>query len=52
VPRLFGEEGRCFIACADGSILELLAGYVDNANIDLGTLATELARKPMPLSPR
>jgi methionyl-tRNA formyltransferase len=48
-PRLFGEEGRCFVACGDGSVLELLAGRVDEAPIDLGVLATELAGKPMPL---
>jgi len=52
MPRLFGEEDRCFIACADGSILELLAGCVDNASIDLGMLATELARKPLSLPTR
>jgi methionyl-tRNA formyltransferase len=49
VPRLFGEDGRCFIACADGSVLELLAGRVADADLDIATLATELARKPIPL---
>jgi methionyl-tRNA formyltransferase len=52
MPRLFGEDGRCFIACADGSILELLAGCVDNVDINLGTLAAELARKPISLLTR
>ena len=49
VPRLFGEDGRCLIACADGSLLELLAGRVDGADLDIDAFATELARKPLPL---
>jgi methionyl-tRNA formyltransferase len=51
-PRLFGEGGRCFIACGDGSMLELLAGRRNDAPLDLDTLAAELARKPMSLPPR
>ena len=49
VPRVFGEDGRCFIACSDGSVLELLAGRIDDAELDIGALATELARKSLPL---
>ncbi|HEU4627613.1 MAG TPA: formyltransferase [Steroidobacteraceae bacterium] len=48
-PRLFGEDGRCFIACADGAVLELLAGRIDDAALDLRALADELMRQPIPL---
>lgn len=49
MPRLFGVEGRCFIGCRDGSVLELLAGRIDETAIDLRALAADLLRKPMPL---
>lgn len=49
VPRLYGEDGRCFIACVDGGVLELLAATTAEGSIDLRTLADQLARKPMPL---
>jgi methionyl-tRNA formyltransferase len=49
VPRLYGEDGRCFIACADGGVLELLAAATAEGSVDLRALADQLARKPMPL---
>jgi methionyl-tRNA formyltransferase len=52
VPRIFGEEGRCFIACSDGSMLEVLDGRVNDAALDIGALAAELAQRPMSLPPR
>lgn len=45
--RLYGDDGRCFIACADGSVLELLAAATTDGAVDLAALASELARKPM-----
>jgi methionyl-tRNA formyltransferase len=48
-PRLYGEDGRCFIACADGTVLELLGAATAEGTVDLRTLADQLAQKPMPL---
>ena len=47
VPRLFGEEGRCFIACADGSVLELMAAATAEGDVDIAALGARLARKPL-----
>lgn len=49
VPRMYGEDGRCFIACKDGGVLELLAAATAEGNVDLRSLSVQLARKPMAL---
>jgi methionyl-tRNA formyltransferase len=49
LPRMYGEEGRCFVACHDGSALELLAGATVEGSLDLQALAGELSRKPLTL---
>ncbi len=48
--RLFGEDGKCFLACQDGGVLEVLAAAAETGAIDLPTLAVLLQRKPVVLS--
>jgi methionyl-tRNA formyltransferase len=49
-PRLYGENGRCFIACQDGRVLEFLAGATSEGVIVIRELASELAAQPWRLS--
>lgn len=49
VPRLYGEDGRCFAACGNGSVLEVLAGVTADGPLDLPVLANELARHSLTL---
>ena len=49
LPRLFAEDGHCYIACGDGSLLELLAGRTAEGELDLTALAPELAQRPLSL---
>lgn len=48
-PRLFGMDGRCFIACADGSLLELLEGRTEDGELDIARLAIDLEQWPLSL---
>jgi methionyl-tRNA formyltransferase len=48
-PRLFGAQGRCLIACADGQLLQLLAAADAHGPLDLETLAPQLAQRPLAL---
>lgn len=48
-PRMYGEDGRCFVACHDGSVLELLAGATVDGPLDSSALATELSGRPLTL---
>ncbi len=49
MPRIYGEDGKCFIACHDGSVLELLAGATVEGMLDLTALSSELSRKTLSL---
>jgi len=46
-PRLFGEDGRCVVACCDGGLLQLVAAAGANGPLDLGPMAMELKRQPV-----
>jgi methionyl-tRNA formyltransferase len=48
--RLFGEDGKCFVACHDGGVLEILAAARDTGAIDLRALAELLHKRPVVLS--
>lgn len=45
-PRLFQEEGRCYIGCGDGEVLRLLSAAVGTEPLDLQLLAKELEEAP------
>lgn len=49
MPRFYGEDGRCFAACSDGTVLEVLAAADMDGPLDLSALAVELASQSMPL---
>jgi methionyl-tRNA formyltransferase len=49
-PQLYGADGRCFLVCGDGGVLELLAAADARGPLDLGALAARAARAPLPLS--
>jgi methionyl-tRNA formyltransferase len=44
--RMVGLEGRCYVECCDGSVLQLLAVTAAAGPLRLDELATELSRKP------
>jgi len=46
--RLFAEGGGCYLACADGGVLRLLEAASARGRLDLGALARELERRPLP----
>jgi methionyl-tRNA formyltransferase len=48
--RLFASAGACYIACADGAVLRLLAGATARGPIDLAGLSKALERQPLPLT--
>jgi methionyl-tRNA formyltransferase len=48
--RLFGADQRCYVACCDGGVLEILAAARDSGPIDLQTLAGQAQRQPVLLS--
>lgn len=47
--RLFGEDGKCFAACHDGGVLEVMAATKDSGPVDLQALAAELRKHPVSL---
>jgi methionyl-tRNA formyltransferase len=47
--RLFGAEGRCYIACGDGEVLQLLAAANARGPIDLTALSASIEWQPLPL---
>lgn len=49
VPRLFGQGKRCYLACADRSVLELLTVAIRMAVVDVRSLADRLERTPLGL---
>jgi methionyl-tRNA formyltransferase len=48
--QLFAADGRCYIACGDGAVLQLLAAVEAGARIDLAQLAARLAKRALPLA--
>ena len=48
--RLFGADGKCYVACHDGGVLEILAAARASGPIDLPGLAAQLKKQPVVLS--
>ena len=48
--RLVGQEGRCYVECCDGSVLQLLTAATSAGPVNIQALAGELSRKPQLLS--
>ena len=48
--RLFGANGHCYVACCDGSVLQILAAVNDAGAVDLPALARGLQQHPVTLS--
>ena len=48
--RLFGADGRCYVACCDGSVLQILAAVNDAGPVDLAATARDLQQHPLALS--
>jgi methionyl-tRNA formyltransferase len=44
--RLVALEGRCYVECCDGGVLQLLDLATDKGPLNLAALATELSAKP------
>jgi methionyl-tRNA formyltransferase len=49
-PRLFAAAGSCWLALADGSVLQLLAAATPQGPLDLSARAAELGTHTLPLS--
>ncbi len=47
---LFASAGRCYLACGDGTALQLLAAADPHGPVDLRKLAGHVAQRPLPLS--
>jgi methionyl-tRNA formyltransferase len=45
--RFFGDDGRCYAACHDGVVLEVLAAATASGPVDLRALAAELRKHPV-----
>jgi methionyl-tRNA formyltransferase len=48
--RLFGANGRCFVACCDGGVLRIDAAVSSTGPLDLASRALELQKQPVALS--
>ena len=48
--RLFGADGRCYVACCDGGVLRILSAVRAHGPVDLGALAGALQQRPVLLS--
>ncbi|MDB6091735.1 MAG: formyltransferase [Gammaproteobacteria bacterium] len=48
--RLFGANGRCYVACREGGVLEVLAAATAAGPLDLPALARDLQKHPVSLS--
>jgi len=48
--RLFGADGRCYVACRDGSVLRILTAVNDAGPLDLAAVARDLQQHPLALS--
>lgn len=47
--RLFGAEGRCYVACREGGVLRILSAATDSGPVDLASTARTLQRHPVTL---
>lgn len=47
--RLFGAEGRCYVACREGGVLRILSAATDSGPVDLASIARTLQRHPLTL---
>jgi methionyl-tRNA formyltransferase len=47
--RLFGEQGACYVACADGGVLRILAAATEAGPLELARFARELEARPATL---
>lgn len=45
--RMFGADGRCYVACADGGLLRLDAVARERGPMDLTVLSAKLAAQPL-----
>ena len=48
--RLFGADGRCYVACCDGSVLQILAAVNDAGQVNLAAVARDLQQHPLSLN--
>ena len=48
--RLFGADGKCYAACCDGGVIEILGAARDSGPIDLRAAANALRKQPVVLS--
>jgi methionyl-tRNA formyltransferase len=48
--RLFGADGRCYVACREGGVLQILAAASDTGPVDLAAAARKLQKHPVTLS--
>jgi len=48
--RLFGADGRCYAACCDGGVLEIISAESPAKPLDLNSISTGLQRQPLVLS--
>jgi len=48
--RLFGADGRCYVACCDGGVLQIISAASDSGPIDLSAAVRELQQHPLTLS--
>jgi methionyl-tRNA formyltransferase len=48
--RLFGADGRCYVACRDGGVLEIISAVTQAGPLDLKSIAAGLQRQPVVLS--
>lgn len=48
-PRLFEENGLCYLSCGDGGALRLLRAAMDGETVNLEALAHRLAGRPLHL---
>jgi len=48
--RLFGANGRCYVACCDGSVLQIITAVNDAGPVDLAAVARDLQQHPLALS--
>jgi methionyl-tRNA formyltransferase len=48
--RLFGADGRCYAACREGGVLEIISAATQAGPLDLPSIALGLQRQPLFLS--
>jgi len=48
--RLVGLEGKCYVECCDGSVLQVLAAAIGSRVLDLPSVSVELSRRPHQLA--